>query len=298
MNIAILSRGPYLYSTRSLLRAGTSRGHYVQIVDHINCNLVIDRDMPAVHCNGTSLSYIDAVIPRIGSSVTYLGAAVIGQFEAMGVFTSTRSDSLLQARDKLRSMQRLTSFGVACPKTLFVGEGQNLEELIEQVGGFPVVIKLLESTHGVGVLLADNMLQATSIIEAFQKMGQRVIVQEFIAEANGADLRVFMVNGEVVAAMRRQAKEGEFRSNLHRGASATPVLLTEQEEEVSRKVARVMGLDVAGIDLLRSDRGPLVMEVNASPGLEGIENTTGKDVAGSIIELVESKVAELQLQRV
>ncbi|MBK7869557.1 MAG: RimK family alpha-L-glutamate ligase [Saprospiraceae bacterium] len=298
MNIAILSRGPYLYSTRSLLRAGVARGHYLQIIDHSNCSLVVDRDLPAVYCNGINLSYIDAIIPRIGASVTYPGAAVIGQFEAMGIFTSTRADALLQARDKLRSLQRLTSFGIASPKTLFIGQEQNLADVIDQVGGFPVVIKLLESTHGVGVLLAHNMLQASSIVEAFQKTGQRVIVQEFISEAEGADIRVLVVNGEVIAAMKRQAKDGEFRSNLHRGASATPVLLTEQEEEVSRKVARVMGLDVAGIDLLRSYRGPLVMEVNASPGLEGIETTTGKDVAGGIIHLVESKIAELQLQRV
>ncbi len=270
MNIAILSRGPYLYSTRSLVRAGAQRGHYMQVIDHVNCSLVVDRDVPAVYWNGNNLSYIDAIIPRIGASVTNPGASVIGQFEAMGIFTTTRPDALLQARDKLRTMLRLASFGIAIPRTVFVGEGQNLANLIDQVGGFPVVIKLLESTHGVGVLLAHNMLQATSILEAFQKMGQRVIVQEFIAEAQGADIRVFVVNGEIVAAMKRQAKDGEFRSNLHRGGSAVPVLLSEQEEEVSKKVAKVMGLDVTGIDLLRSHRGPLVMEVNASPGLEGI----------------------------
>ncbi len=298
MNIAILSRGPYLYSTRSLVRAGVQNGHCMQVIDHLNCSLIVDRNVPAVYCNGVNLSYVDAIIPRIGASVTNPGASVIGQFEAMGIFSTIRPDALLQARDKLRTMLRLASFGIDIPRTVFAGEGQNLAELIQQIGGFPVVIKLLESTHGVGVLLAHNMLQATSIVEAFQKTGQRVIVQEFIAEAAGADIRVFLVNGEVVAAMKRQAKDGEFRSNLHRGGSAMPVLLTDQEEEVARKVAAVMGLDVAGIDLLRSYRGPLVMEVNASPGLEGIETITGKDVAGSVIRLVESRVAELQLKRV
>lgn len=298
MNIAILSRGPYLYSTQSLLRAGEQRGHHIQVIDHLQCSLLVDRDFPAVFHNGLNLSYVDAIIPRIGASVTYAGAAVIGQFEAMSVFTTTRSEVLLQARDKLRSLQRLTGFGVPVPRTVFAGEGQELSSLVEQVGGFPVVIKMLESTHGVGVLLAHDMLQATSIVEAFQKMNQRVVVQEFIAEARGADVRVLVVNGEVIAAMKRQAKEGEFRSNLHRGASAMPVLLSPEEEALAVRVADVLGLDVTGIDLLRSHRGPLVMEVNASPGLEGIETTTGKDVAGSIIRLVESRVESLRLQRV
>lgn len=298
MNIAILSRNPNLYSTRSLVRAGLFRGHFVQVIDHLQCSLKVDQHLPTVFHNGENLSYLDAIIPRIGASVTGQGAAVISQFELMNVFTSTRSDALLQARDKLRCMQRLASFGVDTPRTVFVGEGQNLAELVSCIGGFPVVIKMLESTHGVGVLLADNMLQVSSILEAFQKLGERVILQEFIAEAEGADIRAVVINGEVVASMRRQAKEGEFRSNLHRGASADAVELSREEEEVSKKVARIMGLEVAGIDILRSHRGPLIMEVNASPGLEGIETTTGIDVAGSFMNLVEGKIEELKLQRV
>lgn len=297
MNIAILSRGPYLYSTRSLLRAGVQRGHYVQVVDHLHCSLILEETTPTVYCNGNRLDYIDAVIPRIGASVTYQGAAVIGQFEAMGIFTTTDSTALLQARDKLRSLQKLLRLDAPIPRTVFAVDGYDLEELIERVGGFPVVIKMLESTHGVGVLLANDMLQAKSMIEAFQKMGQRVIVQEFIAEAAGADIRALVVNGKVVAGMMRQAKDGEFRSNLHRGANSTSIKLTDQERELVSRIAIAMNLDVAGIDLLRSNRGPLIMEVNASPGLEGIENTTGKDVAGSIIQLVEQKVREMKLQR-
>lgn len=298
MNIAILSRGPYLYSTKSLLRAGVQRGHYVQVVDHVHCSFVLEENVPTVYCNGNNLDYIDAVIPRIGSSVTYLGAAVIGQFEAMNIFSTTRSGALLQARDKLRSLQKLVGLGIPTPRTVFAADGMDLEELIERVGGFPVVIKMLESTHGVGVLLAYNMTQATSMVEAFQKMGQRVIVQEFIAEAGGADVRALVVDGKVIASMLRQAKEGEFRSNLHRGASSTIIHLTDEESDIVTRVALAMDLDVTGVDLLRSNRGPLVMEVNASPGLEGIENTTGKDVAGSIIRLVEQKTAAMRLARI
>jgi len=297
MNIAILSRGPYLYSTRSLLRAGVNRGHYVQVVDHMHCSLVLEENTPLVYCNGNRLDYIDAVIPRIGASVTYQGAAVIGQFEAMKVFTTTDSAALLQARDKLRSLQKLISLQAPIPRTVFAVDSTDMEELIERVGGFPVVIKMLESTHGVGVLLANNMLQATSIVEAFQKMGQRVIVQEFISEASGMDIRALVVNGKLVAAMKRQAKDGEFRSNLHRGADSNSIRLTNQERELVGHIAKCMNLDVAGVDLLRSDRGPLIIEVNASPGLEGIEKTTGKDVAGSIIRLVEQKVKANRLQK-
>lgn len=298
MNIAILSRNPNLYSTRSLVRAGLFRGHFVQVIDHMQCSLKVDKHLPTVYCNGANLSYMDAIIPRVGASVTLPGAALISQFELMQVFTTTRSLALLQARDKLRCLQHLSSYDIDTPRTVYAGEGQDLKELIDSIGGFPVVIKMLESTHGVGVLLAESMLHASSVIEAFQKLGERVILQEFIAEAEGSDIRVVVVNGEVVASMRRQAKEGEFRSNLHRGASALTVELTWEEEELARKVALVMGLDIAGIDILRSHRGPLVMEVNASPGLEGIETTTGIDVAGKFITLVESKMEELKLHRV
>lgn len=298
MNIAILSRNPNLYSTRSLVRAGLFRGHFVQVIDHTQCSLKVDQHLPTVFHNGQNLCYLDAIIPRIGASVTNPGAAVISQFELMNIYSTTRPDALLQARDKLRCMQRISSFGVDIPRTVFVGEGQDLKELVDSIGGFPVVIKMLESTHGVGVLLAHNMLQTSSILEAFQKLGGRVLLQEFIAEAEGADIRAVVINGEVVASMRRQAKEGEFRSNLHRGASAVPVELSYEEEEVAKKVALIMGMEVAGIDILRSHRGPLIMEVNVSPGLEGIEAVTGIDVAGAFFNLVESKIEELKLQRV
>lgn len=298
MNIGILSRYANSYSTRSLVRAGLFSGHFVQVIDHTQCSLRIEQHLPTVFCNGANLSYLDAIIPRIGASVNAQGAAVIGQFELMNIFTCVRSEAMLQARDKLRCAQRLSSYGIDTPRTVFVGEGQDIADLVKSIGGFPVVIKMLESTHGVGVLLAENLLQTSSILEAFQKLGERVVLQEFIREAEGSDIRVVVVNGEIVASMRRQAKEGEFRSNLHRGASAITIELTRQEEDLSRKVARVIGLEVAGIDILRSHRGPLIMEVNASPGLEGIEMTTGIDVAGSFINLVESKVAELKLLRV
>lgn len=298
MNIGILSRYEHSYSTRSLVRAALLQGHFVQVINHTQCSLRIEQHLPTVYSNGANLSYLDAIIPRIGASVNAQGAAVISQFELMDTFTCVRSEAMLQARDKLRCAQRLASYGIDTPRTVFVGDGQEIEELVASIGGFPVVIKMLESTHGVGVLLAENLLQASSILEAFQKLGERVVLQEFIAEAEGSDIRAVVINGEVVASMRRQAKAGEFRSNLHRGASAVPVELTRQEEELSRKVARVIGLEVAGIDILRSHRGPLIMEVNASPGLEGIETTTGIDVAGSFIKLIESKIEELKLQRV
>jgi ribosomal protein S6--L-glutamate ligase len=298
MNIAIFSRDPALYSTQSLQRAASARGHFVQVIDHLCCSLWLEDTRPTVYYNGQHLNYLDAIIPRIGASVTQAGAALISQFESMDVFSTTHAAALLLTRDKLRSLQQLMRCGVPVPRTMLPGEAQQLDDLIESLGGFPVVIKLLEGTHGVGVLLAHNLLQATSIIETFQKIGQRILLQEFIAEAAGADLRAFVVHGEVVAAMRRQAKPGEFRSNLHRGGSAVPVTLSEAEAEIAVQAAWAMGLDIAGVDILCSRRGPLVMEVNASPGLEGIENATQIDVASSIISFVESHVAILQPIRV
>lgn len=290
MNIGILSRGPQLYSTQSLFQAGERRGHRMSIIDHARCNLLLGHGKPRIIFEERSLGYLDAVIPRIGSSVTTQGAAVIGQFELMGVFTVARSQALLRARDKLRCLQRLAAHDLAVPRSAFVADGEDLVSLINTIGGLPVVVKLLESTHGSGVLLAETYQQVESTVEAFQRLGERAIIQEFIEEANGADIRAFVVAGKVVASMKRQACEGEFRSNLHRGATATPEQLSAEEEELVIRSVAAMGLDVAGVDLLRSARGPLVMEVNASPGLEGIETTTGLDVAGKIIEFVENRL--------
>ena len=285
-NIAILSRGAALYSTQSLFRAARMRGHYVRIIDHKRCNIVIEKGFPHIIYEGSRLVGVDAVIPRIGTSVTDYGAAVIRQFELMGVFTSTKSEALIIARDKLKCLQKLSTSGIHVPKTFIAGSVEDVPDLIDQLSGVPVVIKLLESTHGVGVILAESRATAISIVEAFSKFNQPVILQEFIEEAGGADIRAFVVGKRVVAAMKRQAVQGEFRSNLHRGASSTIEFLTGEETEVVLHAAEMMDLEIAGVDLLRSNRGPLVMEVNASPGLEGIETTTGVDIAGAIIDNV------------
>lgn len=289
MKIIILSRGPQLYSTQSLLRAGMRRGHQIRVVDHVLCDFLIEKGRMAVYHNGYLLDRPDAIIPRIGSSVTAKGAAVISQFEAMNRITTVRSTALLQARDKLRSLQKLASCGISVPATAYLSDSENIRSIIDQLGGLPVVIKLLESTHGVGVILAETFTNAEATIEAFQKLKERVIVQEFIKESKGADVRALVVAGQVVAAMKRQAQAGEFRSNLHRGASATPVELTAKETDVVLRATKIMGLDIAGVDLLRSNRGPLIMEINASPGLEGIETTTRIDVAGKIIRYLEQR---------
>lgn len=290
MNIAILSRGPQLYSTQSLYRAATKRGHSVQIIDHLRCNLVLGKNNADVYYENLPLDYLDAVIPRIGASVTAQGAALINHFETMQIMTTVGSTALLQSRDKLRCLQKLAKFGIEVPKTVFVNTSQHIHYLADQLGGFPIIIKLLEGTHGVGVILSESVKSAEATIEAFQKLKEKVIIQEFISEAEGADLRAIVVGSRVIASMKRQAKDGEFRSNLHRGASAEPIKLSAREEHVAIKAARIMGLDVAGVDILRSSRGPLVMEVNASPGLEGIETTTGIDIAGAILNLVEKQV--------
>lgn len=291
MRIAIFSRGPQLYSTQSLYRAGLIRGHAMEIIDHTRCSLGMENGRLEVFYEGWPLGHFDAVIPRIGTSVTQDGVALISHLEMMQVFTSTRSQGLWQARDKLRALQRLQGYGIPAPATIYPSEGEALGPMIERLGGFPVVIKMLESTHGVGVMLAESMPSAKSALDVFQRLKTRVILQEFIQEARGTDIRALVVNGKPVAAMKRIAQEGEFRSNLHCGGYAVPVKLTEQERAIAIKAARVMGLDVAGVDMLRSNRGPLVIEVNASPGLEGIETTTGVDVAGKIIQFIERKVS-------
>jgi ribosomal protein S6--L-glutamate ligase len=240
--------------------------------------------------DGVPLSDLDAVIPRIGTSVTQEGISLIGHLEMMGVFTTTRSQGLWQARDKLRALQRMQGHGIPSPKTVYPFEGSVLPLVIERLGGLPVIIKMTESTHGIGVMLAETAQSAKATLDAFQKLNTHVIVQEYIRESHGTDIRVVVVNGRPVAAMQRIAQEGEFRSNLHCGGHAVPAYLSAHEQAVAVKAARIMGLDVAGIDLLRSSRGPLVIEANASPGLEGIETTTGVDVAGKIIQFIERKV--------
>jgi len=290
MNIAILSRDNKLYSTRRLVEAGQQRGHHVQVVDHLKCNLVIEKKNPKVIYRGEELTGIDAVVPRIGASVTFYGTAVVRQFEMMGVFTAVESQALVRSRDKLRSMQILSRAGLGLPKTVFTNYSRDVERILNEIGGAPVVIKLLEGTQGLGVVLAENDNAARSVIEAFNGVKARVIVQEFIREAKGADIRAFVVDGHVVGAMKRQAREGEFRSNLHRGGTAEVIELTQEEEIAAVKAANALKLGIAGVDMLRSARGPLIIEVNSSPGLEGIERATGRDIAAQVIRYVEKNV--------
>lgn len=289
MNIKILSRNKFLYSTRRLVEAGRDRGHDMEVIDHVKCNLLIKKGAPKIYYRQSYLKNTDAVVPRIGASVTFYGTAVIRQFEAMNVFTTTDSDALMRSRDKLRSLQILSNAGVGLPKTIFANYSQDIDGVIKAVGGAPLVIKLLEGTQGLGVVLADTKNAAKSVIEAFDGLQARVIVQEFIKEAKGADIRAFVVDGKVVGAMKRQAKSGEFRSNLHRGGTAKVIKLSPEEENAAIKATEALGLGIAGVDMLQSKRGPLIMEINASPGLEGIEKATGVDIAGAIIQYIEKK---------
>lgn len=298
MNIAILSRDPKLYSTKRLKEAGEKRGHKVEIIDHMKCVLLIEKKNPMVWYNGRRLDYFDAIIPRIGASVTFYGAAVVRQFEMMKVFTAVESQALIRSRDKLRSLQILSRAGLGLPKTIFMDYSRDTEGVIEAVGGAPVVIKLLEGTQGLGVVLAENKKAAQSVIEAFHGVKTRIIVQEFIKESKGSDIRAFVVNGEVVGAMKRQAtREGEFRSNLHRGGVATVVKLDRHEKHAAIEAAKKMGLGVAGVDMLPSKRGPLIIEVNSSPGLEGIEGATKVDIAGKIYQYLEKHAGKKKIQK-
>jgi ribosomal protein S6--L-glutamate ligase len=290
MNIVILSRNSDLYSTKRLVEAGQKRGHQVEIIDPLRCDIVIEKKKPEIYYKGRHLNDIQAVIPRIGASITFYGTAVVRQFEMMHVFTTVESQALVRSRDKLRSLQVLSRAGLGLPKTVFTNYSRNVQEIIAQVGGAPVIIKLLEGTQGLGVVLAETDNAAESVIEAFNGLQARVIVQEFIKEAGGADIRAFVVDGHVVGAMKRQGKEGEFRSNLHRGGTASVVELTDEEENAAIKAAKAMSLGVAGVDMLQSSRGPLILEVNSSPGLEGIEAATGKDIAKTIIRYIERNV--------
>ena len=292
LTIGILSRNAALYSTKRLVEAIEKAGHIPKVIDHLKCDIVIEQDSPTIYYNKEKLDYIDAIIPRIGASVTFYGTAVVRQFEMMKKFTAVHSQALVRSRDKLRSLQILASSGVGLPKTVFTNYSKEVNKLIDTVGGAPLIVKLLEGTQGYGVVLAPTKKAAQSIIEAFHSMKARVIVQEFISESKGADIRAFVVDGKVVGAMKRQGKEGEFRSNLHQGGSGTAIKLTRKESEAARTAAHAMGLPIAGVDLLQSERGPLILEVNSSPGLQGIEETTGKDIAGSIVKYVVKKTEE------
>lgn len=287
MRIAILSRNKKLYSTRRLIEACEQRGHEVVVLDVLRCYMEVVPSKPEVHISGEALKPFDAVIPRIGASVTFYGTAVLRQFEMMGAFPLNESVGISRSRDKLRSLQLLARKGVGLPNTGFAHDPDDIQDLITMVGGTPLVIKLLEGTQGIGVVLAETKKAAESVLEAFMGLKVNIMVQEYIKEAGGADIRCLVVGDKVVAAMKRQAQPGEFRSNLHRGGSASLIKITPTERKTAVKAAQVMGLNVAGVDILRAERGPLVMEVNSSPGLGGIETATGKDVAGMIVEFIE-----------
>ncbi|OUR91604.1 alpha-L-glutamate ligase [Flavobacteriales bacterium 34_180_T64] len=287
MNIVILSRNAYLYSTRRLIQEGKKRNHRVEVIDPLKCDLIIEKEKPTIYYEDRYLDYVDAIIPRIGASVTFFGCAVVRQFEMMNVFTTVTSDAIIRSRDKLRSFQRLSKAGIGMPKTVFTNYSRDVVEVIEHVGGTPVVIKLLEGTQGLGVVLAETKNAAESVLEAFNGLQARVIVQEYIKEAKGSDIRALIVDGQVVGAIKRQGREGEFRSNLHRGGSANIIKLDESELKLAMKAARVLKLPVCGVDMLQSDRGPLLMEVNSTPGLEGIESASENNIAKAIITFIE-----------
>ena len=287
MKIAVLSTNRNLYSTRRIVEAGEERGHEMPVLNHKRCYMNIMSSNPEIHYNGEAIEGVDAIIPRIGASVSFYGTAVVRQFEVQGVYSVNESVAITRSRDKLRALQLLSRKGIGLPKTGFANDPGDTDDLLKLAGGAPVVIKLLEGTQGVGVVLAETKKAAESVIEAFRGLRANFMVQEFVKEAGGADIRCFVIGDKVVASMMRQAREGEFRSNLHRGGSAKLIKITPEERRTAVRSARVMGLNVAGVDLLRSAHGPVVMEVNSSPGLEGIEKATGKNVAGMIIEFIE-----------
>ncbi len=287
MKIALLSRNRNLYSSRRLIEAAESRGHEVQVLDVLRCYMNITSSRPRIHYKGEELADFDAIIPRIGASVTFYGTSVVRQFEMMGVYPLNESVAISRSRDKLRSLQLLSRKGIGMPISGFANKPDDIDDLIKMVGGAPLVIKLLQGTQGIGVVLAETKSAAKSVIESFFGLNASVLVQEFIKEAGGADVRCFVVGEKIVAAMKRQGGEGEFRSNIHRGGSAELVTLSTEERKTALRAANTMGLNVCGVDILRAERGPVVMEVNSSPGLEGIETATGKDIAGNIIQFIE-----------
>lgn len=287
MKIAMLSRNPNLYSHQRLKEAAEARGHELDIINTLRCYMNIASRRPEVYYNGEKLPKYDAVIPRIGASVTFYGLAVLRQFEMMGVYPLNESVAIGRSRDKLRSMQLLARDGIGLPVTTFAHDPKQTEEVLKLSGDAPMVIKLLEGTQGIGVVLADTNRSAKSVIEAFRGAGVNILVQEFIKEAGGTDIRAFVIDGKVVATMQRKGAEGEFRSNLHRGGSAQAIRISPEERSTAVRAAKAMGLSVCGVDMLRANHGAVVMEVNSSPGLEGVEKATGKDIAGMIIESLE-----------
>ncbi len=294
MKIAILSRNSKLYSTIRLIEAAEARGHEVRVLDVKRCYMNITSHNPSISYRGEKLTGFDAVIPRIGASVTFYGTAVLRQFEMMNVFPLNESVAISRSRDKLRSVQLLARKGIGLPVTGFANNPDDIEDLISQVGGAPLVIKLLEGTQGIGVVLAETHNAAESVIQAFMGLNANIMIQEFIKEAGGSDIRCLVVDDKVVASMKRQGTEGDFRSNLHRGGTASLIRLTPEERSTAVRAAQIMGLNVCGVDLLRSNHGPVIMEVNSSPGLQGIESASGKDIAGLIIQFIEKRTQSLE----
>lgn len=287
MKLALLCRNAELYSHKRLVEAAEQRGHEIEVINFLRCYINVASAKPAIHYRGKKLPNFDAIIPRIGASVTFFGTAVVRQFEMMGVYSVNESLAISRSRDKLRSLQLLARRGIGLPVTIFAHRTSQAEDIIKTIGGAPVVIKLLEGTQGLGVVLGETENAAKSMIQAFAGLDANFLVQEFIKEAGAEDIRCLVVGDRVVAAMMRRGKEGEFRSNLHQGGSAESIRITPTERSTAVAAARVMGLHVCGVDLLRANHGPVVMEVNSSPGFEGIENATGIDVAGRVIEFIE-----------
>jgi len=287
MKIAILSRNANLYSTARLVEAAEKRGHEAVVIDHLKCSLIGEHNNPRIMYNAEELVGIDAVIPRIGASVTFYGTAVVRQFEMKNTFVVNSSIAITRSRDKLRSLQIFSRHDIGIPKSIFSNQPKDVPALINELGGTPIVIKLLEGTQGIGVILAETEKAAKSVVEAFHGLKANMLLQEFIEEAGGADIRAFVVEGKVVGAMKRQGAEGEFRSNLHQGGTAEALRLTAEQRALALAAAKAMGLNMCGVDMIESKRGPLVLEVNSSPGLEGIEAATGKDIAGSVIAYIE-----------
>ena len=290
MNIAILSRNKNLYSTNRLYNAGTKRGHRIDVIDYLRCYINIGENQTAIYYNGQKLGRYDAVLPRIGASQTSYGTAIVRQFEMIGDFVINKSDAIKSSRDKLRSLQVLAKHGIDMPITGYASHTMDIHDVIEKVGKTPLIMKLLQGTQGNGMVIAETMKAAESVMNAFKQVDADILIQEFIKESSGVDIRAIVVGKKVVAAMQRVAPEGEFRSNVHRGAATKHINLTPEEEEIAIKSTKVLGLSVAGVDLMRSKRGPLVLEVNSSPGLQGIELLTGADVAGEVISFIESSL--------
>ena len=290
MKIAVLSRNSKLYSTKRLIEAIEKRGHEAVLLNHARCYVVMEEAKPNVYYGDEIIQDVDAIIPRIGASITFYGSSIIRQFEMKKVYTTLSSLALVRSRDKLRSLQILSKAGVGIPKTAFTKYPKDIDNIIKQVGGTPLIIKLLEGTQGLGIVMAETKNAAKSVMEAFYGLNANFLVQQYIKESKGADIRAFVVGGKVVGAMKRQGKPGEFRSNLHRGGTSTVIKLSRKEKQTAIKAADALGLKIAGVDMLQSDSGPLVIEVNSSPGLEGIERTTGKDIAGAIVKFIEEQI--------